>query len=93
MTGVTKTIKFHGTAVHNVIIHYTKRMEDTGEKAIEKFDALNFEGVYETINIQVVADYITITVYKEESTNSIKQRKLIPTHLVEHVLIKDSEDT
>jgi len=44
----------------------------------------------ETINIQIVAEYVTITYYKDEGTNLIINRELIPTHSIEHILVLDT---
>jgi hypothetical protein len=41
------------------------------------------------LNIQIVSDYVTITFYKKESSNSIIRRELIPTHSVQHIWVKD----
>ena len=91
----TKIIKFHGTQVKNIIVHYsTKQKTEPAaeeEQVIEKFDALKSQEQYETMNIQVVADYITITFYREESSNSIIRRELIPTHAVQHIWVEDLE--
>jgi hypothetical protein len=89
----TKIIKFHGTGVKNIIVHYsTKQKTDpSAEEVIEEFDALKSQEQCETINIQVVADYITITFYREESSNSIIRRELIPTHAVQHIWVEDLE--
>jgi hypothetical protein len=43
----------------------------------------------ETINIQVVAEYVTITYYKDEAANVIINRELIPTHSIEHIMVSD----
>jgi hypothetical protein len=87
--GKSKIIKFHGTTVNNVIIHYTKGSFNKPRAVpIEEFDALKTRGQFETINIQVIADYIAITFYKEEASNTIAQRELIPAHKVEHIWIK-----
>jgi hypothetical protein len=56
---------------------------------MEKFDALKDPTICETMNVQLVADFITITFYKQESTNSIISRELIPSHAIEHVWVKD----
>jgi len=54
-----------------------------------EFDASKIKGKFETINIQAVADYIAITFYKEEHSNLILQREMIPAHRVEHIWVKD----
>jgi hypothetical protein len=89
-SGKSKIIKFHGTRVNNVIIHYSKGSYNKPRAVpIEEFDALKTRGQFETINIQVIADYIAITFYKEEASNTISQRELIPAHKVEHIWIKE----
>jgi hypothetical protein len=89
----TKIIKFHGTQVKNIIVHYStkQKTEPAAEEVIEEFDALKSQEQCETINIQVVADYITITFYREESSNSIIRRELIPTYAVQHIWVEDLE--
>jgi hypothetical protein len=42
--------------------------------------------------VQVVADYVTITFYQNESSNILIRRELIPTHNIEHILIDDLGD-
>jgi hypothetical protein len=37
----------------------------------------------------VVADYVTVTYYKDEKANASIERELIPTHSIEHILVKD----
>jgi hypothetical protein len=73
MTNREKTVKFHGTEVANVTILYAVKPCSRGD----------------TVNTQIVADYITITFYREESSNSIIRRELIPTHLVQHIWVQD----
>jgi hypothetical protein len=90
----TKIIKFHGTQVKNIIVHYSTKQKTepaAEEEVIEEFDALKSQEQCETINIQVVADYITITFYREESSNSIIRRELIPTYAVQHIWVEDLE--
>lgn len=90
MSTEQKIIKFHGAEVNNVIILYSIRpYSKPVTVVIEEFDALKDPEQCETINIQVVADFITITFYKQESSNSIIRRELIPTHTVEHIWITD----
>ena len=90
----TKVIKFHGTRVKNVILHYSEsKRADPDKRVIEEFDASLSEEQSETINVQVVADYVTITFYKRESSNSIIRRELIPTHIVQRIWIHDLEYT
>jgi hypothetical protein len=90
MSTEQKIIKFHGAEENNVIILYSIRpCSYPVTVEIEEFDALKDPERCETINIQVVADFITITFYKQESSNSIIRRELIPTHTVEHIWITD----
>jgi hypothetical protein len=56
---------------------------------IEEFDALKNLEPCETINVQVIADFVTITFYRKESENSIICRELIPSHAIEHIWVKD----
>lgn len=87
-----KIIKFHGTKVDNVIIHYTSRSRDNPEMiAISEFNTSKITGKFETINIQAIADYITITFYKQERSNLILRREMIPAYKVEHIWIKDTK--
>jgi hypothetical protein len=84
-------IKFHGTQVKNVIITHLRR---TSESSVtEKLDILmaqhERDRYVETINIQVVADYVTVTYYKDEKANATIERELIPIHSIEHILVKD----
>jgi hypothetical protein len=87
-----KVIKFHGSEVLNVTILYSRK---PNAKPItirmEEFDALKDPRPCETINVQVVADFVTITFYRHESTNSIIGRELIPLHAIEHIWVKDSQ--
>ena len=90
MTYSKKTVKFHGTEVANVTILYAVKQRSRGETEIlEEFDAVKNPEICETVNTQIVADYITITFYREESSNSIIRRELIPTHIVQHVWVQD----
>ena len=85
-----KVIKFHGTEVKNIKIHFLKSQnKDPNTNVIEEFNALNSFENCETINIQVVADFVTITFYQNESANIVLKRELIPTHTVEHIWIDD----
>ena len=85
-----KVIKFHGSEVENVTILYSIRpnMKPITTK-MEEFDALKDPKPCKSINIQIVADFVTITFYKQESSNSIIRRELIPTRAVEHIWIND----
>ena len=90
MSTEQKIIKFHGAEVNNVIILYSIRpYSKPVTVVIEEFDALKDPERCETINIQVVADFVTITFYKQDSSNSIIRRELIPTQAVEHIWVND----
>ena len=90
MTVTEKVVKFHGTEVANVTILYAIRSRSKPNSAtLEEFDAAKNPEICETINIQIVSDYITITFYKEESRNAMIRRELIPTHTVQHIWVKD----
>lgn len=90
-TDTNKIIKFHGTRVDNVIIQYTKRSRDNPETiVVAAFDTSKVTEKFETINIQAVADYITITFYKQEHSNLVLRREMIPAYKVEHIWIKDT---
>ena len=85
------SIKFHGVRVKNVVITHLRRTSNTS--TVEKLDILTAKyernQAIETINIQVVADYVTITYYKDEAANVIINRELIPTHSIEHIIVND----
>jgi hypothetical protein len=90
MTVSEKVVKFHGSEVANVTILYAIRSRSKPNSALlEEFDAAKNPEICETINIQIVSDYITITFYKEESRNSMLRRELIPTHTVQHIWVRD----
>lgn len=90
MTNSEKVVKFHGTEVANVTILFAiKSRSKPNTEILEEFDAAKDPEICETINIQIVSDYITITFYKEESRNSMIRRELIPTHTVQHIWVKD----
>jgi hypothetical protein len=90
MSNNNKTVKFHGQEVHNIIILYSQIVPKTSNAStIEEFDAAKDPQECETINIQVVSEFITITFYKDEKTNSIIRRELIPTYKIEHIWIND----
>ena len=85
-----KVIKFHGTEVKNIIINFLQSQnKNANTNIIKEFNALNSSETCETINIQVVADFVTITFYQNEKTNIMLKRELIPTHAIEHILIDD----
>jgi hypothetical protein len=76
--------------VANVTILYSIRSNVKPiTTTMEEFDALKDPTACDAINVQLVADFITITFYKQESTNSIISRELIPSHAIEHVWVKD----
>ena len=84
-----KAFKFHGSEVENIIIRYVVRQYDKpGIVEIEEFDALKNPEPCETINVQVVADFVTLTFYRNESENSIIRRELIPSHTIERIWVK-----
>lgn len=85
-----KVVKFHGNQVEDVTILYSIRHKTKPiVMRMEEFNALKDARSCESINIQVVADFVTITFYKQESTNSIISRELIPLHATEHIWVKD----
>jgi hypothetical protein len=85
-----KTIKFHGLEVANVIIRYSQREVNKPDAIkIQEFDAAKDPQICETVNIQVVSDFVTITFYKNESDNIVIGRELIPTFIVEHISVSD----
>lgn len=83
-----RTIKFHGQEVEDVVVRYLRDKQDA-TTTIEEFDAAKDPQVCETVNIQVVSEFVTITFYKDEKANSIVRRELIPVHRVEHVWVRD----
>jgi len=81
-----KIIKFHGSNVENIVIRYATRPHNMPSGfLIEEFDALKDPQVCETLNVQVVADFVTITFYRDENENYIIRRELIPSHAIEHI--------
>ena len=93
MNNNTKIIKFHGTEVKNIILQHLVKDNSSqdSKEVINEFNGVNSEQQCETINVQVVAEYVTITFYKKESSNTIIKRELIPTHRVQHIQIEDLE--
>ena len=90
MPETKKTIKFHGLEVDNVIVRYSQREINNPDKMkMEEFDARKAPDSFETVNIQVVSDFVTITFYKKESDNIVIRRELIPTHSVSHIWVSD----
>jgi hypothetical protein len=90
MTDIKKTIKFHGLEVANVIVRYSQREVNKPDVIkIHEFDATKDPQICETVNIQVVSDFVTITFYKNESDNIIIRRELIPAFVVEHIWVSD----
>ena len=85
------SIKFYCLPEFNVVI--TRLRRTSNANTIEKLDILtaNYERNQniETINLQVVAEYVTITYYKDEAANVIINRELIPTHSIEHIMVSD----
>ena len=84
-----KLVKFHGNEVENVTILYSIRQKTKPIVTMMEFDALKDARSCESINVQVVADFVTITLYKQERTNSIISRELIPMHATEHIWVQD----
>ena len=85
-----KVIKFHGTEVKNIIIHFLQSQNKNSDtNIIKEFNASSSSENCETINIQVVADFVTITFYQNENANIMVKRELIPTHVIEHIWIDD----
>ncbi len=90
MTNNKKVLKFHASEVENILIRYAiRRYDKPGTVVFEEFDALKNPEPCETINVQVVADFVTITFYRKESENSIIRRELIPSRAIEHIWVKD----
>ena len=90
MSDIKKTIKFHGLEVANVIVRYSHREVNKPEAIkIQEFDAGKDPQICETVNIQVVSDFVTITFYKNESNNTVIRRELIPALIVEHIWVSD----
>jgi hypothetical protein len=90
MADIKKTIKFHGLEVANVIVRYfQKEVNKPDVIKIQEFDAKKDPQICETVNIQVVSEFVTITFYKNESDNKIIRRELIPTFIVEHIWVSD----
>ena len=85
------SIKFHGIQVKNVIITHLRRTSTSS--TVEKLDisTTKYERnqSIETVNVQVVAEYVTITYYKNEAANMIINRELIPSHSIEHIMVSD----
>jgi hypothetical protein len=89
-----KIFKFHGSEVENIIIRYAIKQYDKPDTGvIEEFDALKDAEPCETINVQIVADFVTITFYRNENENSIIRRELIPSHAIQHIWVKDFAGT
>lgn len=90
-SGKETSIKFHGIRVKNVIITHMRRTSDS--ILVEKLDisTTKYERneSIETINVQVVAEYVTITYYRDEAANVIINRELIPTHSIERIAVID----
>ena len=85
-----KTVKFHGLEVDNVIVRYSQReINEQDVIKIQEFDARKDPQIYETVNVQVVSEFVTITFYKNESKNIIIRRELIPTFVLEHIWVSD----
>ncbi|HKG30651.1 MAG TPA: hypothetical protein VKA91_05215 [Nitrososphaeraceae archaeon] len=88
-----KTIKFHGLAVANVTVRYSQREVNKPDAIkIQEFDAAKDPQICETVNVQVVSDFVTITFYKNESDNIIIRRELIPSLIVERIWVSDLQE-
>ena len=88
--GTEKVVKFHGLEVENVVVRYTQRDADAAAaNEIIEFNARKDTEVYQTVNIQVVSDYVTISFYRDEANNDIMRRELIPSHAIEHIWVSD----
>ncbi|MEO9294864.1 MAG: hypothetical protein ABI347_04610 [Nitrososphaera sp.] len=87
MAGKNRTIKFHGQEVQDVVIRYVKSVDSRQELA--EFDAAGDPQQCETINVQVVSEFVTITFYRDEKSNSIIRRDLVPTYRVERIAVSD----
>ena len=86
----SKVIKFHGLEVRNIIIHYlSKGIKNPIKEKVVEFDASKSDVSCEAINIQIVADFVTITFYKNESSNLMIRRELIPSRIVQYIWIED----
>ena len=93
MSEAKRIIKFHGLAVANVIVRYFQREINKPDTVkMEEFDAAKDPQVCETVNIQVVSDFVTITFYENESDNIVIRRELIPTLVVEHIWVSDLQE-
>lgn len=88
MANRNKIIKFHGQEVKDVIVWYVQRVGG-GPETIAEFDAEKDPEACETINVQVVSEFVTITFYRDEKANSIIRRDLVPAHRVEHISVRD----
>lgn len=82
-----RTIKFHGQEVQDIVIRYVQSLH--GRAEIVEFDAVQDPQACDTINVQVVSEFVTITFYRDEKANAITRRDLIPTYRVEHILVTD----
>ena len=90
MAKISKKIKFHGLEVENIVIRFATRVHNMPIAfLIEEFDALKDAQSCETLNVQVVADFATITYYRDEKENSVIRRELIPSHAIEHIWVND----
>jgi hypothetical protein len=86
-------VKFHGTAVYNVVIRYSQRECNNPEMLkVEDFDALKDPQICQTVNVQVVSDFVTISFYSNESQNELIRRELIPARVVEHIWVNDLQE-
>jgi hypothetical protein len=90
MADRNKTIRFHGQEVQNVFVRYMQKgLDKLDITSLIEFDARKDPEVCQTINLQVVSDFVTITFYIDEKTNAILRLELIPTHCIERIEIID----
>lgn len=89
MSNVSAKIKFHGIEVKNIVIRFIEKNADPLTESVKVLDASSLDKTCETINVQVVSDYVTVTLYKKESSNNILRRELIPSHLIQRIWIDD----
>lgn len=90
MVDRNRKVKFHGQEVQDVVVRYLQRgLDKLDITSLVEFDAKKDPTACQTVNIQVVSDFVTITFYKDEEANAIVRRELVPTHCVEHIEIRD----
>lgn len=87
MAKKNRMIKFHGQEVRDIIVRYMQT--ERGSPIVVEFDTVQDPEECETINVQVVSEFVTITFYKDEKANSIIKRNLVPAHRVERIEVRD----